>query len=69
MLEAGAPTEIACWTKPRVSPRMEIVRRVVRPFVEMILGIHENPEGALALRPGVWTQRVGKTNNESRSKL
>jgi len=26
MLEAGAPTETACWTKPRNSPRMEIVR-------------------------------------------
>ena len=26
MLEAGAPTETACGTKPRNSPRMEIVR-------------------------------------------
>jgi hypothetical protein len=26
MLEAGAPTETACWTKPRNSPRVEIVR-------------------------------------------
>ena len=26
MLEAGALTETACWTKPRDSPRMEIVR-------------------------------------------
>ena len=60
MFEAGAPTETTCWTKPRISPRMEIVRlrRVVgdvclRLRRKLARCIEEGREGSEGVPPAI----------------